>query len=215
MKKSNFMVKTIVTGRYRENCYLLYGSETRECFVIDPGCEEEAIWNEIVKNRLSVKMILATHAHFDHIGGVDFLRKQTQAPFYLHADEDKILQKASFFSRLFQGTELAVPTVDFFLTTKTELLLEGVPLYVIETPGHTPGGVSFHIESVLFSGDVLFRGKFGQNDCSVVETENLSGLLKKKIMTLPDETLVYPGHGKTTTIGAERERVYAEEDAIH
>lgn len=214
MKKKRFMVKTIVTGHYRENCHLLYGSESRECFVIDPGSEENIIWNEIIENKLSIKAVLATHAHFDHIGAVDFLRNQTQAPFYLHAAEDSILQKASFYSQLFQGTSLVVPTVDCFLNPKTELSLEDSPLQVLETPGHTPGGVSFYIESILFSGDVWFQGKFGQNDFPGSDAQKLSDSLEKKLMILPDETLVYPGHGKTTTIGAERKRILSGGEAL-
>lgn len=182
------MVRKLVVGPYQTNCYIIGSKETGEGLVIDPGGEVSRIINEIVRNGLNIRMILITHGHFDHIGGVMELRKITKAPVLIHSLDAS-------------GMELKP---DGFLTDGQDLLVGPYRFRVLHTPGHSPGGVSLHTSGAVFSGDTLFAGSIGRTDHAGGDHPALIAAVRNKIFPLGDDLRIYPGHGPTSTIGRER-----------
>lgn len=184
------MLRKLIVGPYQANCYILGCNETGEGLVIDPGDEVLRISEEISRNGLKILYILITHGHFDHTGGADELRRITEAPVLIHALDSPALNFQAD-GHLFEGQKLQVGTYD---------------ISVIHTPGHSPGGVSFHAPGAVFTGDTLFAGSVGRTDFPGGSHEHLIQGVKGKIFPLGDDLRVYPGHGPSTTIG--RERLY-------
>lgn len=187
-----FYMERLVVGIYAENCYILADEETKECAVIDPGADFEKIKKKIESKELTLKYILLTHAHFDHIGAVAQLQKWGNAPVYV-SYEDKALYEGSF-----------VP--DYELVGGEIFELGTLKIKTIRTPGHTQGGCCFYIpsEKVLISGDTLFYRSVGRSDLPGGNHKQLINAIIENLMTLPDDTQVFPGHGSETTIGFER-----------
>ena len=184
------MLRKLSVGPYQANCYILGCSETREGLVIDPGDDVLRIAEELSRNGLTILFILITHGHFDHTGGALELRGITKAPVLIHALDSPGL-KFQADGHLSDGQKLQVGTYD---------------ISVIHTPGHSPGGVSFHAPGTVFTGDTLFAGSIGRTDFAGGSHEQLIQGVKGKIFPLGDHLRVYPGHGPSTTIG--RERLY-------
>jgi hydroxyacylglutathione hydrolase len=184
------MLRKLIVGPYQANCYILGCNETGEGLVIDPGDEVLRISEEISRNGLKILYILITHGHFDHTGGADELRRITEAPVLIHPLDSPALDFQAD-GHLFEGQKLRVGTYD---------------ISVIHTPGHSPGGVSFHAPGAVFTGDTLFAGSVGRTDFPGGSHEHLIQGVKDKIFPLGDDLRVYPGHGPSTTIG--RERLY-------
>ncbi len=184
------MLRKLIVGPYQANCYIVGCNETGEGLVIDPGDEVSRIVEEISRNGLTILSILITHGHFDHTGGAVELRRITKAPVLVHAlDAPGLNFRAD--GHLSEGQKLRVGTYE---------------LSVIHTPGHSPGGVSFHAPGAVFTGDTLFAGSVGRTDFPGGSHEQLIQGVQTKIFPLGDDIRVYPGHGPSTTIG--RERLY-------
>ena len=182
------MLKKLAVGLYQANCYILGCKETKEGLVIDPGGDVFHIVNEITKMDLVIKHILITHGHFDHTGGVNELRRITKAPVYLHPAD-------AFGSRF---------PIDVDLTGGQEIKLGTYTISVIHTPGHSPGGVCFHTNGVVFTGDTLFAGSIGRTDFPGCSHEQLIQEVVQRLFPLGDDLRIYPGHGPHSTIGQER-----------
>jgi len=198
------LIETLVVGPLQVNCYVVGCEATGEAIVIDPG--DQARWVAEVAKRhgLTVKRIVNTHAHFDHLGGVRQLKELTGAPFALHEDELPLVES---FTRqaLFFGFRVGdPPEVDEFLAEGDEVKFGEVSLKVLHTPGHSPGGISLVGDGVVFVGDELFMGSIGRTDLPGGDYETLISTVREKLFTLDDDTVVYPGHGPATTIGRER-----------
>lgn len=200
------IIRQLRVGQLQTNCYLVGCEETRKAVVIDPGDEPGRILGEIDHFELEVVAILNTHAHFDHIGANAALVKATGAPLALHALDVPLLKElgaAAYF-----GFEVpASPEPTILLEESREITFGKQSLLTLFTPGHTPGHVSFYSAAagVLFDGDVLMAGGIGRTDLPGGSLEKLMEAIETKLMTLPDETVVYSGHGPTTTIGQERQ----------
>jgi len=199
-----FSVTTITTGKYRENCHLVSDPVNKETAVIDPGSDAPAIWKTIKDQGLQVKLILCTHAHFDHIGAVEFLKNKTGAPFHLHKSDARLLRQAPLYSHTFHAGPIDVSSVDKFINSSSKLSFSRFDIQVLETPGHTPGGVSFLIESMLFPGDTLLKCIEGLSKLPGANSGDLKNSIDNILLRLPAETIVHHGHGSATTIAAER-----------
>ncbi|MDN4594932.1 MBL fold metallo-hydrolase [Polycladomyces subterraneus] len=197
-------VRSFTLGPVATNCYVL--SEGREAVVIDPGMGPDPVLEWMQSEQLNVQAILLTHAHFDHIGGVEAVRTATGAPVYVHrAEADWLTDPQKNGSSLFPGLELIrCNPADQLLEGGETLNLIGREFRVYHTPGHSPGSVTFQFDDQVFSGDVLFAGSIGRTDLPGGDYETLMRSIHDVLMEMPEETRVYPGHGPTTTIGREQ-----------
>ncbi|WP_172257342.1 MBL fold metallo-hydrolase [Saccharibacillus deserti] len=198
-------VETFNLGPLQTNAYLLRGEDDLKAVVIDPGMNPAALMRRV--ESLHVEAILLTHAHFDHIGGVEELRKAKGCPVYLHDLEagwltDPKHNGSAMWSDL--GGPIRTDPADFSLAAGQTLNLIGNEFKVLHTPGHSPGSVSFLCGKDLFAGDVLFREGVGRTDLYGGRQGDLVDSIRLKLYKLPDDTVVYPGHGPRTKIGYEK-----------
>ena len=200
----NLYIKTIVTGPFQENSYLLIDKLSKKCVLIDPGDEAQKIINFINEKNILPIAIINTHAHLDHIGAISEIKAEYSIPFYLHIEEKPILDSYLVSCRMFGMKPAESPSVDEWLNASGELLIGPFKFLIIETPGHTPGGCSFLIDDVIFVGDTLFQGSIGRTDLPGGDRKILDKSLIKLINTLNPKTTVYSGHGPSTSIGFEK-----------
>ncbi len=199
------ILETLVVGPLAVNCYILGDEKTREGIVIDPGDDARDIINTIKTLQLKVVAIVNTHAHFDHVGALDEVREYTDAPFMLHEDEVAILDAASASAAAFRIRISISKPPDRLLHEGEEIRAGSIVLKVLHTPGHTPGGICLLEGSHVFVGDTLFQGSIGRTDFPGGDYGTLMGSIRDQLMPLPDETIVHPGHGPATTMGAEKQ----------
>jgi hydroxyacylglutathione hydrolase len=194
-----------VVGPLACNCYVVGEEATHRAIVIDPGGDADELAAEIASQGLTITAIVATHAHFDHIIAAEQLRALTGAPFMLHDDDKPLLDWMQESGRLFLGVELPPPPeVDTSITEGDRIAAGTVALEVVHTPGHSPGSISLVAPDAVFSGDTLFAGSIGRTDLPGGDGQALLGAVRSKLFVLEEGLLVYPGHGPTTTLGAER-----------
>lgn len=205
-------VVRFVFNAFQENTYLLIDDATGECAVVDPGCssaaEEEELVGYIRSKGLRPVLLLNTHAHIDHILGNAFVGKRFGLPLRIHRAELPVLEAAPQVS-VYYGLpvpELYPASEEYYLEDGDELLFGESRMRVLFTPGHSPGEVCFYVEEkhVLIAGDVLFRGSIGRTDLPGGDYSTLIRSIQDRLLVLPDETEVFPGHGPPTTIGEER-----------
>ncbi|WP_433944082.1 MBL fold metallo-hydrolase [Paenibacillus sp. SN-8-1] len=198
-------IESFSLGPLQTNAYLIRGEEDNKAIIIDPGMNPAALVRRI--ENLEIEAILLTHAHFDHIGGVDEIRKAKNCPVYLHPLEAEWLINAKLNGSM-RWTEVTDPITtdpaEFDLAEGQKLTLIGHEFTVYHTPGHSPGSVSFLSGNDLFSGDVLFKMSVGRTDLPGGRERDLYDSIKGKLFRMPDEVKVYPGHGPKTTIGFEK-----------
>ncbi len=195
----------IPAGIYAANCYLVYDELTKEGIVIDPGGDADDIISKIEELGLKIKYIVLTHAHGDHIAGVEELKSYTKAKVAIHKEDEPLIKDGTknLSSMMAMGTvEFAA---DILLEEGDKLTFGNLEAYVIHTPGHTPGGICLKIEDNLFSGDTLFAGSIGRTDFEYSSFDDIMHSIREKLLALPDETKVYPGHGPTTTLKMEKQ----------
>src|SRR5574341_395800 len=198
------ILERLVVGPLGVNCYILGDDAAREAFVIDPGGNARDILNALQQHQLKVSAIVNTHAHFDHVVALDEIRAATGAPFMIHVDEADMLAKAQASAALFG---LAIPLqkpADRLLHEGDELNAGKISLKVLHTPGHTPGEICLLNGKNLFVGDTLFQGSIGRTDFPGGDYGTLMRSIRDKLFPLPDDTVVYPGHGPSTTLREEK-----------
>ncbi len=194
-------------GLLQCNCSIFGDEQTREAIVIDPGDEVERIVSELEKRALKVISIVITHAHIDHVAGAHKLRALTGAPVYMNARDRELLDALDWQAR-WLGVETPPRTeVDLEARDGTVLQLGKADFQVMETPGHTQGSISLLIpqEKKLIAGDTLFRGSIGRTDLPGGDSHQILSSIQTRLLKLPEETVVIPGHGPATTIGLEKE----------
>lgn len=195
----------LVVGPLDCNCYIVGDAETRDAIVIDPGGDADTIAESLAANKLTVKAIVATHAHFDHLIAAERLRELTGAPFHMHAADRPLLDWFQESGRFFLGADLPPPPeVDTEMSEGEQLTAGTVALDVLHTPGHSPGSISLVSGTNLFAGDTLFAGSVGRTDLPGGSTKTLVDAVRQKLFPLGDEVVVYPGHGPATTVEQER-----------
>ncbi len=197
-------LESIVVGPLGVNCYLVGDDATRDVIVIDPGGDARKILDVIEKNKLVVCAIVNTHAHFDHVGALTEVRDATRAPFWLHAEEARVLAYAQQSAARF-GLAIPQPAPAEKLLHEGDVVSVGaISLRVLHTPGHTPGGICLLYANHIFAGDTLFQGSIGRTDFPGGDYATLMKSIGDKLFPLPDETIVYPGHGPETTMANEK-----------
>nr|WP_289036706.1 MBL fold metallo-hydrolase [uncultured Allobacillus sp.] len=192
-------------GLLGTNCYLL--QKDGEALVIDPGGDPETVLNTIEENNLKLHAILLTHAHFDHIGGVESLRETTKAPVYIHEEESSWLTDPSLNgSEFFQVGTISTSRPADYSMKPGKHKFGSFSFEVFHTPGHSPGSVSFWFkdDNVIFAGDTLFNQGIGRTDLPFGDHATLIRSITEHILSLPENTTVYPGHGPATQVGEEK-----------
>lgn len=188
------------------NCYIVQDDKSKETMVIDPGGECNKILNILEALNANVKYIYLTHCHGDHIGAVNELRAKTMAKVLIHRFDADGLKDDKISLATYIGMEKVYINDVYRVDDKDFIHVGQIEFEVIHTPGHTNGGSSLYCkeEAMLFSGDTIFRGTWGRTDLPTGNFEQIISSITEKILKLPDDTIIYPGHGKSTKIGEER-----------
>jgi len=200
------IVKMLVVGPFASNCYIVGSSSTKEGMIIDPGAEAGTILRTVQQMGLSIPLIVVTHAHIDHVSALRSVQEKTNAEFALHEAEKGLLLTAPMrmLTSLGLSPIKSPPQPDRLLKDGDSIEIGDLHFEVLHTPGHSSGGISLLGHGVVFSGDTLFNFGIGRTDFPGCSHELLMKSIHEKLMVLPDETIVYPGHGPLTTIGDER-----------
>lgn len=191
-------INIIPAGIYDANCYILVDETSSEATVIDPGGDANILIDNIKSLKSKVKMILLTHGHADHTGAVSELRNEFKCDVYINKkDAELINKKVPIYGNENENG-------DKFIKEGDVLHFGNYEIKCIETPGHTPGGMCFLIGNVVFTGDTLFQRSIGRTDFQGGNFESIIKSIKNKLLTLPDDTVVYPGHGPKSSIAFEK-----------
>ncbi|OFI05242.1 putative metallo-hydrolase [Clostridium acetireducens DSM 10703] len=189
-------IKVLPVGAYEANCYILLDENTKEAAVIDPGDSGKFIIDTIKDLKCKVKYIILTHGHLDHTGAVDDLKKEFNAPVCINEKDEKLASKSSFIFGEIKS--------DKYIKEGDILEIGNIKLKCIETPGHTPGGMSFLVDNIVFTGDTLFFCSIGRTDFEGGDYSTIINSIKTKLTVLPDDTIVLPGHGPKSSIKNEK-----------
>jgi len=198
------ILETICVGPMQVNCYILGSKPNSQAIIIDPGDQEDKIKETLNKYNLKPAFIINTHGHIDHIGSDD----KFGIPIYIHRKDLVLLRDPQFNLSTFLGSPFSVESEIKVLEDKENIELEEILLEVLHIPGHTPGGISLLMkkpqEKVIFTGDALFYHGIGRTDFPGADEGLLIKSIKEKLFQLSDDTIVYPGHGPSSTIGEEK-----------
>jgi glyoxylase-like metal-dependent hydrolase (beta-lactamase superfamily II) len=202
----NMILETFPVGPLACNCTILGDEEAGEAIVIDPGDEVGRIQRRLTELGLKLKQILITHAHIDHVGGALKLKRFTGAPIFLNESDLPLLKMMAAQAAWLGMATPETATPDENLTEGLSVGLDRYPAQVLHTPGHTQGSVCLHFAplKMLIAGDTLFAGSIGRTDLPGGNSNQILDSIQSRLLALPDETKVLPGHGPETTIGAER-----------
>lgn len=191
-------IKRIPAGVYAANCYILMDEETKESAVIDPGGDADDLIKAIKDMGSKVKYILLTHGHTDHTEAAVQLKEEFNSPIYINDQDYEMIKNGEFIYGDIAGK------VDEFIKEGDILKIGNTEIKSILTPGHTPGGVCFLVNNMIFTGDTLFAGSIGRTDFAGGDFDVIIDSIKSKLMGLPDEMIVLPGHGPESSIGREK-----------
>ncbi|HHU33045.1 MAG: MBL fold metallo-hydrolase [Zhaonellaceae bacterium] len=198
--------KSIKVGRLATNCYILGCSETLEGAVVDPGDEADYILTIIEEENLKIKYIINTHGHSDHIGANKEVKKSTGAQILIHGADEKFLLEPKQNLSNYSQEPIIGPAADQLLSEGYLIKIgNSINLNVIHTPGHTPGSICLLGENFILTGDTLFAGSIGRTDLPGGSYDLIIRSIKEKLLPLPNNLLVYPGHGPSSTLQKEKE----------
>ena len=207
-------IKQFTFNPFQENTFIIY-AENKEAIIIDPGfyekSEQDIFFEFINKNQLNPIALLNTHAHIDHVLGNNLVVSEFKIPYHLHALDVPVLESVKNYAHLYGfQSYLESPSPTNFLDDGKSIFLNNKEIKVLHTPGHSPGHVVFYLpdDNIVINGDVLFKGSFGRVDLPGGNLETLKKSIHEVMFSLPEETLVYCGHGPETTIGQEKRSNY-------
>lgn len=199
-------LECLTVGPFEENCYLYWDEKTKQGVIIDPGAEADRISKTVAMAGFSPKAILLTHGHADHIAALAEIKSEWKLLVFIGKGEEKYLSDPRLNGSALFDMPISTPRPDFLVDDEKMYRFGPIELRVLSTPGHTAAGVCYLDESegVLFCGDTLFQGSIGRTDLAGGSFDKLIESIQKKLLTLPDNIICFPGHGPATTIGAER-----------
>ncbi|MDP8939482.1 MAG: MBL fold metallo-hydrolase [Actinomycetota bacterium] len=200
------ILEMLTVGPFQENCYVIGDEASGEGALVDPGDEAYRIALAVEQTEVEIGQILLTHAHIDHIGAVAQLAEEYACPILIHAEAEPMLAQAPTQAMMMGLKFGKVPSADRYIEDEEVVEVGGLRLKALYTPGHAPGHLAFYVEEegLVLSGDALFAGSVGRVDLPGGSMEVLMNSITERLLTLPDETRVYPGHGPETTIGNEK-----------
>ncbi|HQH40456.1 MAG TPA: MBL fold metallo-hydrolase [Bacteroidales bacterium] len=202
-------IKIFVFNSFQENTFIM-NDASGEAFIIDPGCsnpdEEKQLREYVQDNHLHPLAIVLTHGHIDHILGVPFCTKEWRVPVWMHPADGFLYRQATAYAQVFGLNVSSMPDPDRMLDEGEVLKCGEESLEILHVPGHSPGGIALYNreEQVLLPGDILFNGSIGRSDLPGGDHQLLVDGIRRKLLVLPENTLVWPGHGPSTTIGREK-----------
>ena len=196
--------KALTVGYIATNCYIVGSEVTRRGMVIDPGASPKTILTAVNNLNVKIELIVITHSHFDHLGAVKTLKDATGAKFAVGGNAKTTPDTFSRMVVLMSGGSVSVPEPDLILKEGDTIDIDDLHFEVLFTPGHSPDEICLYGHGILFSGDTLFNSGIGRTDFPGCSFEQLADSIKNKLYKLPDNTVVYPGHGPATTIGDEK-----------
>ncbi len=197
-------IEVLPVGPLQVNCYLLMCDETGKGIVVDPGDEGARILDAVSARGCELVAVINTHGHFDHIGANAYIIEQTGVELMMHAADVPLLAQAASHANIYGLSVVPSPAPTRLLAEGDEVSVGELRLKVIHLPGHSPGGICLHVGDDLFVGDGLFAGSIGRTDLPGGSHDELISGIRRKLLTLADETVVHPGHGPETTIGREK-----------
>ena len=202
-------IRSFTFNAFQENTYILF-DETKECVIIDPGCyekdEEYELSQFIEEQDLTVKMLLNTHCHVDHVLGNYFVKEKYKVKLHIHPKDEPVLASVKVYAPVYGMAHYHETTPDVYLEENSTITFGNQSLKVLFVPGHAPGHVAFYSSEnkIVIGGDVLFRNSIGRTDLPGGNFDTLINSIHQKLFTLPDDVVVYPGHGPETNIGFEK-----------
>ena len=198
------IIKTLAVGPIQANCFIVGCEQTLEAAVIDPGEEADRILLALAESNLTVKYIINTHGHMDHVSANKRIKEVTGAPLLIHALDAPMLDQVASSAAAWGLRAENSPVPDRELQDGDKITFGNITLTVIHTPGHTPGGISLYAQDDVFVGDTLFAGSIGRTDFPGGSFETIKESIQQKLFKLGDDVRVHTGHGPSTTIGQER-----------
>lgn len=201
---NEMLVQKLEVGPLQVNCYLIGCPDTRQAMVVDPGGDGERILEALRSHHLELRAVVNTHGHFDHTGANRFLVEKTGAALMIHESDVPLLKVGHQHAAAYGLTAEPSPAPDRLLRDEDSLTIGNLKFTVLHLPGHSPGGIALSTEGRVFAGDILFAGSIGRTDLPGGDHRALIDGIRRKLMILPDDTVVHPGHGPETTIGREK-----------
>lgn len=198
-------IKNLAVGPLMANCYIVSDEKTHKAIVIDPGGDAKHIYQTLQNDGLETVAIINTHGHFDHVSGNKELMELTNAPLMIHEADAELLNNVAQSARVWGIPAENSPPPNHLLQEGDMIEFGNASLKILHTPGHSPGGISLVGDGVVFVGDTLFRGSIGRTDLPGGNFEILRNSIQKKLFALPDNTVAYCGHDRTTEIGFEKQ----------
>ena len=198
------IIKTFVLPPLDNNNYLIIDEVTKDAALVDCSSFDDSVITALADNSAKLKYILLTHAHFDHVLGIEKMVEETGATVVLHSDDEFLLKDLNSYTFMTGMPAVNIPKVNKFIADGEVIELGSLKIKAIHTPGHTRGGVSYLVEDNLFSGDTLFRESIGRTDLEGGNFKVIETSIRQKLFTLYEDTVVYPGHGPSTTVRHEK-----------
>jgi hydroxyacylglutathione hydrolase len=190
----DYRIHTVVTGRWRENCYVVHHTPSADAMVIDPGDDADAVLTLLREQGSRARALLITHAHYDHVGAVRALTRELDLAFFLHPADGKLLRRAALYAMSFERRNLETPGEGRDVTTAA-LALGGRTVRLLHTPGHTDGSMAYGFDGFAFTGDTMLYGNVGRADLPGGDPAQLRGSITQLLEWAPTDTILLPGHG--------------------